>query len=234
MTTRVWLFNRSGQKRLIPQYDLQQYKERYMTTAKRQIPDGMMEDAQGRHVAIEKIRPIDLERNALVNDIIANAGELVDTIAAFKSKTMADIDAFVELSAEQYNAKLGGRIGNVTLTSFDGQYKIVRAIDERQTFDERLQAAKALLDEYLVELTADSNADIRTLINDVFQVDKQGNINVNRILGLRRLNITDERWRNAMLAIGESLQVVDTKAYLRIYERQADGKYELLPLNVAA
>ena len=205
-----------------------------MSSSETQIPHGMREDAQGRWVAIEKIRPIDLERDTLVMEIMKNAEGLVDTIATFKAKAMADIDAFVTLSAEQYDAKLGGKIGNVTLVSFDGKYKIVRAIDERMAFDERLQAAKALLNEYLSELTADSNADIRTLINDVFQVDKQGKINVNRILSLRRINITDERWQRAMVAIGESLQVVDTKAYLRIYERQKDGKYELLPLNVAA
>lgn len=205
-----------------------------MSHAKKTIPAGMMEDTQGRLCAIEKIRPIDLERDTLVKAIIADATLLVDTIANFKSKAMADIQAFVELSAEQYNAKLGGKIGNVNLTSFDGKYKIVRAIDERQTFDERLQAAKALLDEYLTELTADSNADIRTLINDVFQVDKAGNINVNRILGLRRLNITDDRWTRAMTAIGESLQVSGSKAYLRIYERAADGEMKLMPLNVAA
>lgn len=205
-----------------------------MPHAEKIIPAGMMEDSQGRLCAIEKIRPIDLERDALVKEIIIKATELVDTIAVFKSNSMADIQAFVKLSAEQYNAKLGGKIGNVNLTSFDGKYKIVRAIDERQTFDERLQAAKALLDEYLTELTADSNADIRTLINDVFQVDKAGNINVNRILGLRRLNITDDRWTRAMTAIGESLQVSGSKAYLRIYERDAEGEMKLMPLNVAA
>lgn len=198
------------------------------------IPTGMLENALGHMVPVEKIRQIDLERDALVNEIINNASELVDTIAAFKSKTMADVQAFVELSAEKYNAKLGGKIGNVTLTSFNGRYQVVRSINERQTFDERLQAAKVLIDECITEWAADSNANIRALINDAFQVDKQGRLNINRILGLRRLDITDERWLNAMKAIGESLQVVGSKAYLRIYERQTDGSYEPLPLNVAA
>jgi len=201
---------------------------------KQSVPAGYMEDAQGRHVPIERIRQIDLERDALVKEIVVKAKELEGIIASFKQHTLADISAFVELSAEKYQAKLGGKVGNVTLTSYDGRYKIVRAIDERQAFDERLQAAKALIDECITEWVADSRSELRSLINDVFQVDKQGRLNTNRILSLRRLDITDERWLNAMAAIGESLQVVDSKAYLRIYERQEDGSYKPLPLDLAA
>ncbi len=198
------------------------------------IPDGYWQDAQGRLVPIEQIREIDRERDTLVQEIIAGAVDVAGHIADFKKRTMADIQAFAELSAEKYNAKLGGKVGNITLTSFNGRHKIVRAIDERQVFDERLQAAKALLDEYLTELTSGSSPELRALINDVFQVDKLGRLNINRILSLRRLEILDERWCNAMKAISESLQVVGSKAYIRIYERQADGSYKPMPLDVAA
>jgi hypothetical protein len=198
------------------------------------VPTGYMEDGQGKLVPIERIRQIDLERDALVKEIVVRATDLAKVIFQFKRQVMGDIEAFVDLSAEKYGAKLGGKIGNVTLTSYDGRFKVVRAIDERQVFDERLQAAKALIDECITEWAQGSNANLRALINDAFQVDKMGRLNINRILGLRRLNIDDERWKNAMTAIGESLQTVDTKAYLRIYVRQHDGSYEPMPLNVAA
>lgn len=198
------------------------------------IPAGYMKDAQDRLVPVETIRQIDRERDSLVNEIVNQAKGLAGTIATFKSKTLKDVQAFVELSAEKYNAKLGGRVGNVTLSSFDGRYKVVRSIDEHQVFDERLQAAKALVDECITEWSAGSRAELRTLINGAFQVDKQGRLNVNRILSLRRLDIADERWQQAMTAIGESLQTVGSKPYLRIYERQTDGGYKPLPLDVAA
>jgi len=198
------------------------------------IPAGYKRDAQDRLVPVATIRQIDLERDTLVNEIVNQAKGLAGTIAVFKAKTMQDVQAFVELSAEKYNAKLGGRVGNVTLSSFDGRYKVVRSIDEHQVFDERLQAAKALVDECLTEWVANSSAEVRTLVTGAFQVDKQGRINVNRILSLRRLDIVDARWQQAMTAIGESLQTVGSKPYLRIYERQADGGYKPLPLDVAA
>lgn len=199
-----------------------------------QNTEGYKKNSQGHLVPVETIRQIDLERDTLVNEIVDRAKELAGTIAGFKAKTMQDVQAFVELSAEKYNAKLGGRVGNVTLTSFDGRYKVVRSIDEHQVFDERLQAAKALVDECLTEWVANSSAEVRTLVTGAFQVDKQGRINVNRILSLRRLDIADERWKQAMTAISESLQTVGSKPYLRIYERQPDGGYKPLPLDVAA
>jgi len=59
---------------------------------------------------------------------------------------MDDVGAFIQLSAEKYEVKVGGNKGNVSLLSFDGRYKIVRQVAENITFDERLQAAKALID----------------------------------------------------------------------------------------
>jgi hypothetical protein len=71
------------------------------------------------------------------------------------------------------------------------------------------------------------------LVNDAFQVDKAGKINTARVLGLRRLEIHDPDWQKAMQAITESLQVTGTKQYLRFYERDANGEYQQIPLNVA-
>lgn len=193
-----------------------------------------MQNALGHLVPKATIRQIDLERDALVKEIVATAKQVAGTVATFKAAALGDIAAFVELSAEKYNAKLGGTKGNVTLTTFDGQFKILRAIDEYQAFDERLQAAKALIEECITEWASGSRPEIHTLINGAFQVDKQGRINVNRILSLRRLDIKDERWGQAMTAIGESLQVMGSKTYIRIYERQDDGSYKQLPLDLAA
>ena len=148
---------------------------------------------------------------------------------------MGDIEAFVALAAEKYGANLGGQKGNVTLMSFDGRYKLRRQIGENLTFDERLQAAKALIDDCIREWTTGSRTELQALINDAFQVDKEGRINTGRILGLRRLNIEDDRWRRAMDAISDSLQVSGTTAYFRLYERQGDGeRYTSVPVDMAA
>lgn len=193
-----------------------------------------MTDPQGRMVPLDMIKDIDLERDSLVKEIVADAYKTAKVLGDFKQRAMDDVGAFVELSAEKYGAKLGGKKGNVTLTSFDGRYKILRAIAERVYFDERLQAAKSLIDECIHAWSADSRPEVKVLIDEAFQVDKQGNINTNRILSLRRLPIKDEKWCKAMDAIGDALQVGGSKSYLRVYERQDDGSYKQINLDIAA
>lgn len=198
-------------------------------------PQGYLENASGHLVPIDKVRPIDLARDSLVREIVEKAKAVSANIAEFKVATFGDIAAFVQLSAEQYGAKIGGNKGNVTLLSYDGRYKVQRAISETISFDERLQAAKALIDECITDWAASSRPEIQALVGDAFQVDKEGNINTGRVLGLRRLDINDERWLRAMQAVGEALQVVGSKSYVRVYERVGDtGEYQPIPLDVAA
>lgn len=68
-------------------------------------------------------------------------------LAQFKVAAMNEVTEFVERSLAEYDVKHGGKKGNVTLISFDGAYKVVRQMQETLVFDERLQAAKALIDE---------------------------------------------------------------------------------------
>ena len=198
------------------------------------IPEGYKEDAAGRLVPIATIRSIDLARDELVLEIVAAARRLSEAIAKFKASAFGDIAAFVSMSAEEYGVKIGGSKGNVTLLSFDGRYKIQRAIAESLSFDERLQAAKELIDQCITDWSQGSSPEIRALVNDAFQVDQAGKINTGRVLGLRRLDIKDERWLKAMTAISEAVQVVGSKAYVRVYERVGDtGQYQPIPLDVA-
>lgn len=192
------------------------------------------QDAKGNLTPEELVKAIDKERDALVQEWVEKAKALNTEISQFKGGIFGDIQAFVELSAEKYGAKLGGNKGNVTLYSYDGKYKIQRAINDHLQFDERIQAAKALIDECLNEWSAGSRPELKALIERAFNVDKEGNLNTSRILGLRRVDIKDPRWLNAMQAISESVQVVNSKAYVRVYERIGDSdQYQPISLDVA-
>ncbi len=147
---------------------------------------------------------------------------------------MNDVGAFITISAEKYEVKVGGDKGNVSLLSFDGRYKIVRQIAEDITFGEQLQAARALIDECLKDWTEGARSELRAIVDQAFEMDKRGNISTTRILGLRRLDITDGRWQRAMQAIGDSIQITGTKPYVRVYERNDKGAYTAIPLDMAA
>lgn len=192
------------------------------------------EDRNGKFVPVNNIKEVDKLRDEVVNDVFKKAQSLHNHMREVKNEVFDAIGAFIALSAEEYNVKLGGNKGNTTLFAFNGKYKIQYAISEYMQFDERIHAARKLIDECLKDWTKDSNDELKTLINQAFSVDKQGNLSTGKILALRRYEITDDRWQEAMKAISDSLQVIDSKSYIRVYERDANGKYIQLPLDFAA
>ena len=206
-----------------------------MANAAQKIPEGYMQDQQGKLVPLDMVKDIDKERDTLVHELVQRAKIINIELGSFKNDAMDLINAFVASSGKKYQVKMGGNKGNVTLMSFDGRYKIQRAISEHLVFDERLQVAKELIDQCINEWTEGSRSEIRVLINNAFQVDKEGKVSTSRILGLQRLDIKHNKWKKAMRAISDSIQVAGSKSYIRIYERVGSSdEYKPIPLDVAA
>jgi hypothetical protein len=193
-----------------------------------------MIDSQGRQVPLKLVKEIDVLRDQAVRRIADEALKMKSVLVDFKQQIRSEIMSFVEKSAGQYGVKWGGKKGNISLLSYDGQFKLVIAMNDNITFDERLQIARDLIGKCLNKWSKGARAEIRLLVNDAFQVDKAGKVSTARVLGLRRLDIQDPDWQKAMTAITESLQITGTKQYLRVYERDANGEYQMIPLDVAA
>ena len=192
-------------------------------------------NARGHLVPLDQIKEIARLRAALVQSVIAKVKALQAEMRRVKAEISSEVEAFLELSAREYDTTYGGKKGNVTLASFDGQYQVKRAVADHLAFDERLQVAKELIDQCIHEWTAGSRSEVQALVEHAFQTDKEGKISTARVLGLRSLNIQDEKWQQAMQAIMDSIQVTGSKSYLRFYERQGqDGPYRQIPLDVAA
>lgn len=198
------------------------------------IPEGYWENAQGALVPEANVKEIDKLRDQTVRRIWVLAEALHQEMQKFKTQAFTDVAAFVQISADQYGAKIGGTKGNVQLLTFDGRLKIQRNIAERITFDERLQAAKQLIDECLKEWTADGRDEIKAIINSAFNVDKKGEISTTKILGLKRIEINHPKWLEAMQAITDSIGIAGSKSYLRFYKRNDEtGEYQPMSLDLA-
>ena len=199
------------------------------------IPQGFMQNSQGHLIPESMVSDIDKQRDELVIEIVKKAKDLNSLIAQFKEATMGDIAAFIELSAERYDVEVGGNKGNVTLMSFNGQYKVQRNISEIIRFDEALKAAKALIDECVDEWIKDTRSEVKVIVDQAFSTNKQGELSTSKVLGLLRLEIKEEKWKRAMQAIKDSIRVDGTKSYIRIYER-SEGKqnYQQIPLDLAS
>ncbi|HFS8942381.1 TPA: DUF3164 family protein [Enterobacter roggenkampii] len=197
------------------------------------IPEGYRVNAQGHLIPESQVKPLDLLRDEVVLKVVAAASEQHQALAAFKLESMSQIADFIDLSAAEYGVEFGGTKGNVTLVSFDGRFKLTRAVGEHRVFDERIQAAKKLIDTCISEWSGGADAKIMALVDHAFRVNKQGKIDINQVLGLRQLNIDDVKWNEAMDAVADAIQVTGSSQYLRIYERQGDGSYKQIPLDLA-
>lgn len=197
-------------------------------------PPGYWEDARGNLVPVAKVKDIDKARDKAVRSLIEGARKASAELAHFKALAMQQVELFLEFSAAEYGVELGGEKGNVTLVSFDGRYKVVRQIAENLAFDERLQVAKALIDECVHLWAKGANKNLQSLVSHAFQVDQEGKVSTGRVLSLRTLKIDDEKWRQAMDAIADSMKTVSSKSYIRFYERLPNGAYQPIALDVAA
>ncbi|MGD9539060.1 MAG: DUF3164 family protein [Alphaproteobacteria bacterium] len=178
-----------------------------------------LRDARGALVPERLVKPADRLADQTVRKIIGFAVELSAVVSRFRAHTFDDIGALQSLLSEQYGAAIGGRKGNVTLTSIDGTLKVQVQIQDHISFGPELQSAKALVDACITGWADGVRPEIRALVEHAFQVDREGRIDRGALYQLRRLDIDDNRWRAAMVALTDSMRVIGTSTYVRFYRR---------------
>ncbi|WP_043969703.1 MULTISPECIES: DUF3164 family protein [unclassified Acinetobacter] len=199
------------------------------------IPEGYWENTQGALVPEANVKEIDKLRDQTVRKLFEKVNEIHELLKACKIQSFEDVAQFCAISSDQYGVTVGGNKGNVTLMSYDGRLKIQRNIAQNINFDERLQAAKELIDECLEEWTEGSRDEIKVIINNAFNVDKKGEISTTKVLGLKKIEINHPKWKQAMQAISDSINIIGSKAYIRFYKRDdATGGYLPLSLDIAS
>lgn len=205
------------------------------TPTRPETPKGYWQDANGNLVPERNVKPIDKLRSKTVVALCEMAKKHQQSLAAFKADSMATVQNFVAQSWAEFDVKYGGKKGNLSLMSFDGRYRVRVQVAEHIVFDERLQAAKALIDGCILRWGSRANRNLMTLVLDAFKVDGSGNVSTGKVLGLRRHDIDDPEWQKAMNLITESVQVVGSKPYIRFYERnELTGAYEHISVDVAS
>lgn len=197
------------------------------------IPPGYMADPKGHLVPVELVKQVDLDRDSLVRELVNAALAQNELLADFKAFTLERLEEFLASSAKRYKVKLAGAKGNYTLQSFDGAFQIKVQRQPNITFNESLQIAKELVDQCISAWSEGSDPKIRALVNDAFAVDQESKVSVGKILGLRKLDIQDAKWKKAMEAITSSIQISGSKDYIRFYQRDEQGAYQPISLDLA-
>lgn len=198
------------------------------------IPAGYAQDAKGRLVPENLIKPQQRLEDQTVRAIIDHARTLSAQIVRFRGHTFDDVATFMDTLGEQYGATKGGAKGNVTLTSFDGCLKVTVQVQGSLTFGPELQVAKDLFDACISEWSEGADDKIQALVSHAFQVDKQGQINREALFSLRRLSIDDDGWRAAVDALNDSIRVQGSKQYVRFYQRSdPQERWQAITIDIA-
>jgi hypothetical protein len=169
-----------------------------------------------------------------VRILVEKALAMQSAMAAFKTEAFSDVHTFMAEMSAGYGVTLGGRRGGVRLDSYDGLKKVEISVADSLTFGPELNAAKDLIDACIVSWSADAMPELRVLINDAFRVGGTGKVRVDRVVGLRRLEIKDPRWQMAMVAISDALRKQGSVSYIRFYQRESqDVAWQHIPLDMS-
>ena len=199
------------------------------------LPPGYWQDARGNLVPDSKVKEEDKLQDDLVRRLIGGAEALNASLGAFRDSALEEAYAFRDLLGQEYGVKKGGEKGNMTLRTFDGALEVKVQISDTLSFGPELQIAKSLIDACIERWAEDANDNVRVLINDAFQVNKEGRIDTGRVLYLRRLKIDDADWHRAMEAIGNAIRVTHSKTYVRFYRRDPEtGATSPITLDLAS
>ncbi|UBQ43984.1 DUF3164 family protein [Comamonas thiooxydans] len=199
------------------------------------IPEGYMKNALGHLVPRANVREQDLLRDEIAKKVASRAIRLHQELTEFKKDTLGEVADLVKIAGERYDVALGGKKGNVSISSYDGKYKVQRSVADRIQFTEEIEAAKALINQCIARWSEGANDKIRAIVDRAFNKDTKGQIKTAAVLDLMRLDIDDVEWKRAMDAIRDSIQSTGTATYVRVYERIGDSdQYKAIPLDLAA
>jgi hypothetical protein len=185
--------------------------------------DLWMRDVHGKLNPLELVKASDKLEDEVVRDLMARAEELSAAIAKFRDAAFGDVDTLLDILFSQHKTKKGGAGGNVELNSFDGTLRVEVQVSKLVTYGPQLEIAKTIVDECLTAWGAGSRPEIRAIVADAFDVDQKGKVNRQALLRLKRLDIEDARWQEAMRLISEAEKPDGTKRYIR-FKRRASAK----------
>ena len=199
-----------------------------MSKASKPVKERTLTDAQGREIPVKVLHTEIVEKDAAVKKAMDCAIKLQERIISDKQKLIQIIEKYLNDAARRNNLEWKG---NALLISFDEKYRVEMRFREKIQFGIELQLAKQKIDECIKAWSADSNDNLKAIVNDAFQLDKNGQLARYRIFSLRRFKIKDPVWKEAMELIDKAILVTSTKQYISFAVRDEAGNYNRIVLN---
>ncbi|NMX60228.1 DUF3164 family protein [Pseudomonas sp. WS 5079] len=198
------------------------------------IPEGFVRNAVGHLVPFDQVRDQDKLRDQVARQLTDEAKALSLALKNFKKKALGDVADLISIAGERYGVQMGGKKGNVTIATYDGKFKVQRSYADRLTFTEEMEVAKVLVYGCIRAWSEGADGHLMAIVDRTFSPNRNGQIKTADVLDLLRLEIDDANWKAAMQAVKDSIMVLESAVYIRVYERIGDSdNYKAIPLDLA-
>lgn len=190
--------------------------------------------AGGDWVPAANFPTVKIQNSEIVESLVRQAQVESDRLAAFKKRAYGELYTQIIKMGEEFKAVLADDKG-VTFTSICQQYQVVISYSTSLVPDERVHFAKQRMTEIISqELSANTaiSGFLQRLLVSAFDTDKQGRMDTKRLFDLANTPAPEvDGWDEACELLLDSMSNVKGKKYIRFYSRNAEGKWQIIPLQ---
>ena len=197
--------------------------------------NAVWKDETGMEIPYNRITPLERMKEKSAQSILVSAVKLNKNLTEFKA-TIRKLCDEVFTQAMSQNGTQKATKGNFTWYNFDRSIKIEVSISDRIQFDDlNIKSAKALFDEFLNDSIDPKIEFVKELVNDAFSTS-HNNLDPKKVMSLLkyRSKIADARYQEAIRLIEEGIRRPDSKVYFRIWQKDEEGKYQNIDLNLSS
>ena len=182
-----------------------------------------MRDSNGNDIPIKYVSKYDKARDRVTRRILARFLKARKDLEKIVADCIVDLD---ELKGTK--DKLGSK-GNFSAQSFDGLISVEIRQQYNIRLDERVARARemmlAYVDGILAKVGGNDAQALRLIVQEAFRANSDGILPTGKILSLMRMEIDNDKWREAKLILQDAIKPQKGKRYLKCNRRasiQAD------------
>ena len=191
-----------------------------------------MTDSMGNNIPVKYVSAYDKARDRATRRILARFQKARSMLEAVVAESIADLDELSKLKDSL------GEKGNFSARSFDGLIQVAIRQQYNIRLDERVIHARELMMEYVNSVLdrvdgVDVSA-LRLLVTEAFKVNPQGFLSAGRVLSLMRMEVNNDKWREAKMILQAALKPEKGKQYLICESRKTtQGDFKAIRLDIA-
>lgn len=188
-----------------------------------------MRDSNGNDIPLKYVSKYDKLRDRTTRRILARFQKARGMLEALVADTLADLDEL-----RQAKNRLGEK-GNFSAQSFDGLISVAIRQQYNIRLDERVIRARELMLEYVNSvLDRVSGVDVsalRLLVEAAFKANSAGYLSTAKVMMLMRMEVDNEKWREAKRILQDALKPQKGKQYLSC-ETRPDTQHDFTAIRL--